>query len=79
VARDLQTLGFIPYEAGDPVALGIVPPLGRILSQLSGGGGATKLNIDAVMAELEELGRSYPFQVCNVLLPGGVGGGGGGG
>jgi hypothetical protein len=46
VARDLQTLGFIPADAGDPATLGLVEPLGRILAQLSGGGGATKLNID---------------------------------
>jgi hypothetical protein len=47
VARDLQTLGFIPADAGDPVAMGMAEPLGKILVQLSGGGGATKLNIDA--------------------------------
>jgi len=46
VARDLQSLGFIPPEAGDPATLGLVEPLGKILVQLSGGGGATKLNID---------------------------------
>eukprot|EP00775_Hariotina_reticulata_P007498 gene7498-7708_t len=63
VARDLQTLGFIPADAGDPVAMGMAEPLGRILVQLSGGGGATKLNIDAVMAELEDLGSSYPFSI----------------
>jgi hypothetical protein len=33
--------------AGDPVAMGMAEPLGKILVQLSGGGGATKLNIDA--------------------------------
>ncbi len=32
---------------GDPVAMGMAAPLGNILVQLSGGGGATKLNIDA--------------------------------
>lgn len=47
VARDLQTLGFIPADAGDPVAMGMAPALGKILVQLSGGGGASKLNIDA--------------------------------
>lgn len=47
VARDLQTLGFVPADAGDPVAMGMAEPLGNILIQLSGGGGATKLNIDA--------------------------------
>jgi aarF domain-containing kinase len=63
VARDLQTLGFIPEDAGDPAELGLVEPLGRVLSQLSGGGGAAKLNVDAVLAELEDLGRDYPFRV----------------
>ena len=63
VAYDLQTLGFIPEDAGDPVELGLVEPLGSILSQLSGGGGATKLNIDAVMGELEDLGKRYPFSI----------------
>jgi hypothetical protein len=29
----------------------------------AGGGGASKLNIDAVMAQLEELGGRYPFQI----------------
>eukprot|EP00878_Enallax_costatus_P013271 GHUV01013874.1.p1 GENE.GHUV01013874.1~~GHUV01013874.1.p1 ORF type:complete len:1255 (+),score=498.10 GHUV01013874.1:389-4153(+) len=63
VARDLQTLGFIPADAGDPVAMGMAEPLGKILIQLSGGGGATKLNIDAVMSELEDLGSTYPFRI----------------
>jgi hypothetical protein len=31
VARDLQTLGFIPADAGDPVAMGMAEPLGKIL------------------------------------------------
>lgn len=31
--------------------------------QLTGGGGAAKMNIDKVTAQLEELGRDYPFQV----------------
>lgn len=47
VAYDLQNLGFIPPEVGDDVLQEMAAPLGRILSQLSGGGGATKLNIDA--------------------------------
>ncbi|KAF6265823.1 hypothetical protein COO60DRAFT_1633263 [Scenedesmus sp. NREL 46B-D3] len=63
VARDLQTLGFIPADAGDPVAMGMAQPLGNILVQLSGGGGAAKLNIDAVMGELEDLGSRYPFRI----------------
>lgn len=47
VAYDLQNLGFIPEDVGDEVLQEMAGPLGRILSQLSGGGGATKLNIDA--------------------------------
>lgn len=47
VAYDLQRLGFIPEDVGDEVLQEMAGPLGRILSQLSGGGGATKLNIDA--------------------------------
>lgn len=37
----------VPGTVGDPVAMGMAEPLGRILIQLSGGGGATKVNIDA--------------------------------
>lgn len=47
VAYDLQNLGFIPEDVGDDMLQEMSGPLGRILSQLSGGGGATKLNIDA--------------------------------
>lgn len=47
VAYDLQALGFIPEDVGSEVLDEMAGPLGRILSQLSGGGGATKLNIDA--------------------------------
>lgn len=47
MAYDLQNLGFIPPDVGDEVLQEMAGPLGRILSQLSGGGGATKLNIDA--------------------------------
>lgn len=47
LAYDLQRLGFIPEDVGDEVLQEMSGPLGRILVQLSGGGGATKLNIDA--------------------------------
>jgi hypothetical protein len=47
LAYDLQRLGFIPDDVGDEVLQEMSGPLGRILVQLSGGGGATKLNIDA--------------------------------
>jgi aarF domain-containing kinase len=63
VARDLQALGFIPEDAGDPAEMGLVEPLGRVLAQLSGGGGAAKVNVDAVLGELEGLGKDYPFRV----------------
>jgi hypothetical protein len=47
LAYDLQRLGFIPDDVGDDMLQEMSGPLGRILVQLSGGGGATKLNIDA--------------------------------
>jgi hypothetical protein len=47
VAYDLQRLGFVPEDVGDEVLQEMAGPLGSILVQLSGGGGATKLNIDA--------------------------------
>lgn len=62
LAADLQVLGFIPPGI-DTRQAGLVEPLGRIMSQLTGGGGAAKVNIDKVMADLEALGADYPFQV----------------
>lgn len=62
VALDLQRLGFIPADV-DTQRAGLVEPLGRILKQLTGGGGAAKVNIDKVTYDLEELGKQYPFQV----------------
>lgn len=47
MAYDLQRLGFVPEDVGDEVLQEMAGPLGSILVQLSGGGGATKLNIDA--------------------------------
>ncbi len=47
LALDLQTLGFIPPEV-DTQQAGLVEPLGRVMSQLVGGGGASKVNIDKV-------------------------------
>ncbi len=48
--------------APDPGEAGLVEPLGAVLTQLSAGGGAASINIDAVTAQLEELTRRYPFQ-----------------
>ncbi|GIL59707.1 hypothetical protein Vafri_14435 [Volvox africanus] len=62
LAVDLQTLGFIPKSV-DPSEAGLVEPLGRVMSQLVGGGGAAKVNIDKVTADLEGLGKQYPIQV----------------
>lgn len=44
--EDLRKLGFIREDAPDSAA--IAEPLGRVLSQLSAGGGAKGLNIDQV-------------------------------
>ncbi|KXZ45805.1 hypothetical protein GPECTOR_50g599 [Gonium pectorale] len=62
LAGDLQTLGFIPPEV-DTRAAGLVEPLGRVMVQLVGGGGAAKVNIDKVTADLEALGQLYPITV----------------
>ncbi|KAK9843545.1 hypothetical protein WJX81_008125 [Elliptochloris bilobata] len=63
VMHDLPALGFIPPGAPDPVASGLVAPLGSILRQLSQGGGAAGINIDDITVELDKLTRNYPFQV----------------
>jgi hypothetical protein len=72
VARDLQTLGFIPADAGDPVAMGMAEPLGKILVQLSGGGGASKLNIDAGEAVQQLLWQvivqAVPLHCCMTAM-----------
>lgn len=47
----------------DPLQAGLVDPLGRIMSQLIGGGGAAKVNIDKVVDDLNELSEQYPFNV----------------
>ncbi|GFR43298.1 hypothetical protein Agub_g4364, partial [Astrephomene gubernaculifera] len=62
LACDLQTLGFIPPHV-DPRQAELVEPLGRVMGQLSGGGGATRVNIDKVMGDLQTLGKHYPIQV----------------
>ena len=38
-------------------------PLGVVMTQLVSGGGAAKLNLDALTRQLAELGDKYPFQV----------------
>ncbi|KAK9823974.1 hypothetical protein WJX72_006718 [[Myrmecia] bisecta] len=63
VTLDLQKLGFMPPGSPDPIAAGLVAPLGAILSQLVGGGGARNINLDVVTAQLDEVSRNYPFQV----------------
>ncbi|KAF5831971.1 hypothetical protein DUNSADRAFT_12335 [Dunaliella salina] len=62
LAFDLQALGFIPKDV-DPVAVGLVEPLGKVMKQLIGGGGAAKVNIDKVVDDLEQLGRKYPLEI----------------
>lgn len=47
----------------DPNEAGLVEPLGKIMSQLVGGGGAAKVNIDKVTDELNKLGERYPFKI----------------
>ena len=42
---------------------GLVEPLGRIMGQLVGGGGANKIDIAALLAELDALSAAYPFQI----------------
>lgn len=61
VAEDLVKLGFIPEDAPDPRTSGLAEPLGRVLEQLVVGGGAAKVNVDGVLAELNSLGRDYPY------------------
>jgi aarF domain-containing kinase len=61
VAEDLVKLGFIPADAPSPRTSGLAEPLGRILEQLVAGGGAAKVNIEGVLAELDSLGRTFPY------------------
>ncbi|KAL3139585.1 hypothetical protein ABBQ38_003904 [Trebouxia sp. C0009 RCD-2024] len=63
IARDLRKLGFVPADAPEMAELGLVEPLGNILSQLSQGGGAKGINIDAVTIALDELSRDYPIDI----------------
>lgn len=51
-----------PFQV-DPNEAGLVEPLGKIMSQLVGGGGAAKVNIDKVTDELNKLGERYPFKI----------------
>ncbi len=60
IVDDLVAMGFMP-EGGD--RSGLVEPLGVVLSQLSAGGGAANVNIDLVMAKIEEVAEKYPIQV----------------
>lgn len=56
-------VGSMCAGAPDPVESGVAVPIGVILEQLSGGGGAKGINLDQVIAELDRLTRTYPFQV----------------
>ncbi|KAG5187551.1 protein kinase:ABC1 family [Tribonema minus] len=62
---DLITLGFIPREIGDdPAKAALVAPLlGRVLEQLSGGGGAKAITVESVGEEIETLGKQYPIVI----------------
>ncbi|GAB4820396.1 hypothetical protein N2152v2_007442 [Parachlorella kessleri] len=60
IVDDLVTLGFMK-GGGD--RSGLVEPLGVLLAQLTAGGGATNVNIELVMAKIEELANRYPFQI----------------
>ncbi|GAX76281.1 hypothetical protein CEUSTIGMA_g3726.t1 [Chlamydomonas eustigma] len=62
LAVDLQRLGFIPL-AVDVKQGDLIPRLGCVMSQLIGGGGAAKVNIDKVTDDLSELGKLYPITV----------------
>ena len=62
---DLVRLGFIPQDVdADPERRAIVAPLlGSVLSELQKGGGAQRINIEQVGAQIEQLGREYPLLI----------------
>ncbi|GAX81708.1 hypothetical protein CEUSTIGMA_g9136.t1 [Chlamydomonas eustigma] len=62
LAVDLQRLGFIPLSV-DVKQGDLIPRLGSVMSQLVGGGGAAKVNIDKVTDDLSELGKRYPITI----------------
>lgn len=57
---DLVALGFV--DSIEDKAL-LVGPLGAILTQLTAGGGAKKVNIDLVMREIDAMTQVYDFKV----------------
>ncbi|KAI7839911.1 hypothetical protein COHA_006391 [Chlorella ohadii] len=61
LADDLVALGFLEGIQGDREAL--VEPLGIILTQLSAGGGAKKVNIALVLEEIEKLTTVFEFRI----------------
>ncbi|PRW59939.1 eyespot assembly ABC1 kinase family [Chlorella sorokiniana] len=61
LADDLVALGFLEGIQGSREAL--VEPLGVILTQLSAGGGAKKVNIALVLEEIEKLTTVYEFRI----------------
>ncbi len=62
----VQVMGFIP-ESVDPEESGLVEPLGRVMVQLVGGGGAAKVNIDKVPGRLH---LRLAIFACELLLLG---------
>eukprot|EP00611_Tribonema_gayanum_P008597 TRINITY_DN18194_c0_g1_i1.p1 TRINITY_DN18194_c0_g1~~TRINITY_DN18194_c0_g1_i1.p1 ORF type:complete len:1066 (+),score=380.32 TRINITY_DN18194_c0_g1_i1:141-3200(+) len=63
--QDLITLQFIDARVGaDPQkAALVVPLLAKVMEQLSEGGGAKSITIEAVGEEVEELARNYPIGI----------------
>lgn len=61
VAEDLVKLGFVAPNAPSLRESGLIEPLGRILEQLSGGGGAAKVNVERILNDLNALTANFPF------------------
>ncbi|PSC69658.1 putative aarF domain-containing kinase chloroplastic [Micractinium conductrix] len=57
---DLVALGFVDSVEDKQLLVG---PLGAILTQLTAGGGAKKVNIKVVMDEIEKMTQAYDFRV----------------
>jgi aarF domain-containing kinase len=63
--NDLIVLEFVPKQIGEDKekAALVVPLLAKVLEQLSEGGGAATITIEAVGEEVEQLARDYPIQI----------------
>jgi len=60
IPRDLVSLGFVPAgKEADIREAGVVRVLSNVLRQLSAGGGAAKINVDQLAAELQSMTQSY--------------------